>query len=61
MNKTRIKIEVEVNLDPIPGWGHRPSDYVEHIQRLLDQTIPHYDPQVMYVSKVEKVTSDVAS
>jgi hypothetical protein len=57
----RIKIEVEVNLDRVPGWGNRPSDYVEHIQQLLDQTIRHYDPQVVYVGEAKEVKNRVAS
>ncbi len=53
MKRQRIKIEVEVNLDPVPGWGNRPSDFVMGIQRLLDQTIKHYDPKVTFVEKVK--------
>jgi len=58
MREKRIKIEVEVNLDRSQIWGHRRSDYVQYIQRLLDQTIPNYDPKVV---KVEEVSNDVAS
>lgn len=46
MVRNRIKILVEVNTDPIPGWGHDPNDYVEHIQNILNSTIPHYEPDV---------------
>lgn len=45
----RIKIEVEVNTDPVPGWGNDPQDYVVHIQAVLDKTIGHYDPVVRLV------------
>jgi hypothetical protein len=45
----RIKIEVEVNTDPVPGWGYDPQDYVELIRRQLDNTIPHYNPTVRLV------------
>lgn len=45
----RIKILVEVNTDPVPGWGNDPNDYVKHLQRLLDQTIPHYNPVVTFM------------
>jgi hypothetical protein len=42
----RVKIIVEVNTDQVPGWGYDPEDYVRHIQKYLDQTIPHYKPEV---------------
>ena len=58
MSRQRIKIEVEVSVDPVPDWGTRPADLVTTIQRVLDRTIPHYNPVVTYVAKVEK-TSDV--
>jgi len=44
MKRERITILVEVDTDPVPGWGNDPEDYVKHVQRLLDQTIPHYNP-----------------
>lgn len=42
----RAKILVEIDTDMVPGWGFHPEDYVRHIQRYLDQTIPHYNPKV---------------
>jgi hypothetical protein len=56
--KKRIKIEVEVNVDENPRRGHRPDDLVEFIQRLLDQTIQHQDPQVTYMGEIGS-TEDV--
>ncbi len=47
----RIKIYVELNLDPVPGWGNKPEDFVVHTQRLLDNSIPHYNPTVFLVDK----------
>lgn len=32
MKRERITILVEVDTDPVPGWGHDPDDYVKHIQ-----------------------------
>lgn len=46
MQRERIKLIVEVDCDPVPGWGNDPQDYVKHIERLLEQTIPHYNPVV---------------
>jgi hypothetical protein len=52
----RVKIEVEVDTDQVPGWGYDPQDYVDHIQRYLDQTIPHYKPVVkLYESQKKPV------
>jgi hypothetical protein len=42
----RIKIIVEVDTDGIPGWGYDPQDYVKLIDKHLQQTIPHYNPEV---------------
>lgn len=55
MNRTRIQILVEVNTDPVPGWGNDPQDYVNHIQHHLNQTIPHYTPEVRLLDKTEFV------
>lgn len=48
MKKERIRIFVEVNLDPIPGWGHEPKDFVEHIQFTLNNAYSHYEPKVSF-------------
>ena len=45
-NKRRIRLVVEVDLDPVPGWGNVPEDYRALTQRLLDQSIGHYNPTV---------------
>lgn len=49
--KTRIRLVVEVNLDPVPGWGNGPEDYRALTQRLLDNAIPHYKPTVTIEGK----------
>lgn len=40
------KLTVTWNLDPVPGWNHTPADLVRLLQSILDERIPHYDPQV---------------
>lgn len=42
----RIQILVEVNMDPVPGWGNDPFDYVKLIEKMLSDRIPHYNPVV---------------
>lgn len=44
--KRRIRLVVEVDLDPVPGWGNDPEDYRALTQRLLDDAIGHYKPTV---------------
>ena len=44
--KRRIRLVVEVSLDPVPGWGNDPEDYRALTQRLLDDAIGHYNPVV---------------
>ncbi len=43
MKRKQAVIEVKILLDPIPGWGHNPEDYV----KLLLNAIPEwYKPEV---------------
>lgn len=42
----RVALLVEVNLDPVPGWGNTADDFRAGIQRLLDDSIGHYNPTV---------------
>jgi len=44
--KVRVRLVVEVDLDPVPGWGNDPEDYRALTQRLLDDAIGHYKPTV---------------
>ena len=49
----RVVIEVRVNTDMVPGWGYDAQDYVDLIQRSLDEQIPHYEPVVTLRGKDE--------
>lgn len=42
----RVAMIVNVNLDPVEGTFHTEEDAHSQIQRILDQTIPHYNPGV---------------
>ena len=54
MEKKNVRIVVEIkNAEQVPGWGYDPQDYVDLIQRHLDQVIPHYEPRV----RLEEPTS----
>lgn len=44
--KRRVRMIVEADLDPIPGWGHEAEDWRAMIQRELDSIAGHYHPTV---------------
>lgn len=46
MNRKRIKLEVYVNLDMVPGTFHTKESAQEVVARMLSQSIPHYNPKV---------------
>lgn len=35
MNRKRVRLLVEVDLDPVPGWGHDPVDWEAWLQNVL--------------------------
>ena len=45
--RRRARLIVEVDLDPIPGWGNDPEDWVGYIRRTLLDSAPHYHPAVI--------------
>lgn len=46
-------IQVRIKIDPVPGWGHDPQDYVKAIQDDLNYMVPHYNPEVRLIDVVE--------
>lgn len=46
MKRERSRLIVEIDLDPVPGWGNRPEDHLEYVRRILNGSIPHYNPTV---------------
>lgn len=56
MKKLRRRYIVEVDVDGVPGWNDRsrPEDMTRDIQRLLDESVGHYNPTVVYVDEVEE-------
>lgn len=57
MRHTAI-ILVEVELDPISGWGNKPEDFVELTQNALNDRIPHYFPRVKLLARGLRDTSE---
>ncbi len=39
---TIVTIEVDVRLDPVPGWGDNAEDFRRHVEHYMQETIPHY-------------------
>lgn len=39
---TIVTIEVDVRLDPVPGWGDNAEDFRSHVEYQMQQSIPHY-------------------
>lgn len=48
--RTRAKLTVEWDLDPVPGWNDNPRDLVTNLQHHLNSAMPHYNPKVTFVS-----------
>lgn len=48
--RTRAKLTVEWDLDPVPGWNDNPQDLVTNLQHHLNSAMPHYNPNVTFVS-----------
>jgi hypothetical protein len=47
MHRQRVKLEVEVDLDPVPGTFHTEESAREQIHYILLSSIPHYHPRVL--------------
>ena len=47
----RITLRVEVDMDPLPGWGHEPQDWVDYLLSTLERAAPHYHPMVEVVDE----------
>lgn len=44
--RKRIKLEVYVDLDPVPGTFHTKEGAGSIVAQILQQQIPHYNPAV---------------
>lgn len=46
MDRNRVTLIVEVDLDPVPGLFHTAKSAQETVQSMLDASMPHYNPTV---------------
>ena len=44
--RRKVTLVVTIDLDPVPGWGDNPDDYRALTQKLLTDSIGHYNPSV---------------
>lgn len=45
--RKKARLVVEVDLDPVAGWGNDPEDWRAMLQHYLDYAVPHYNPSVV--------------
>lgn len=50
MERTRIKLAVYIDLDPVPGAMHTAENAASVIQSMLNTAVGHYNPAVQLVS-----------
>lgn len=53
--RSRVRLIVEVDLDPVPGFGHEPESWRLALERRLDTMARFYRPTVV-VERVVEVT-----
>lgn len=46
MKRQRVTLLVEIDLDPVSGWGDSPLDFESLVKRNLMDSVPHYHPKV---------------
>jgi hypothetical protein len=51
MERKRIKLEVYMDLDPVPGTFHTKESARNQIAAILNQSIPWYNPIVSTTSE----------
>lgn len=42
----KAQVTVTWNLDEVPGWNHDPLDFQLWLQKMLSDSMPHYNPVV---------------
>lgn len=51
MQRKRIKLEVYIDLDPVPGTFHSKESARNQVAAILNEAIPHYLPMVSTTSE----------
>lgn len=50
MERTRVKMAVYIDLDPVPGTMHTPESAASVLQNMLNTAVGHYNPHVQIIS-----------
>ena len=45
-HRQRSRLVVEIDIDPVPGWGDNAEDHRRLVESLLSEAVPHYNPTV---------------
>lgn len=51
----RARLVVEIDLDPVPGFGHEAESWRRYVERLLIGAADHYHPAVTVEAPVVEV------
>lgn len=57
-SRRRVRLIVEADLDPVPGWGDNAEDWQALTQRLLDNAVGHYHPTVTIAPTTADLEAD---
>lgn len=53
-------IIIEIDLDPVSGWGNNPEDHKMMLERYLNETIPHYNFKITSVHRSKRFKEDIS-
>lgn len=59
MQRTRVKLSVFVDLDPVPGYFHSKESAQNGVRGILQRSIPQYAPLVSFEEIVQAEEANV--
>lgn len=54
MERHRVTLIVDIDLDPVPGAFHELEDMRMRVERMLNEAVPWYKPEVKTVTDLMK-------
>jgi hypothetical protein len=51
VKRRRVSIAVDIDLDPVPGFGHEPESMADGIRRIVNAALGHYNPEVTVIDR----------
>lgn len=55
MKRTRVRLDVWIDLDPIPGAFHTKENAAHHVRNMLTNAVSHYHPLVSITNDARTV------